>query len=341
MFINSEDLSWLVWNGAWGLSLLICAVLLLSPKIRKTTNPMAWVLGLNLLAGLVWFGQYPLASLREAIFKNSDPGYAAAALSINGRSVFIHDPRTMRLAAYDCGLTYSAGLCEMPVSDMLRTGKLDFVEMDLGGQLVRYSIATHDLRCMDWNFDTPQNARDVPFILQDRWISPGLGVCVVQEPIDAVTASHDITTTQHTMPWPSTQTYISVALVSRATGDVIDQFDGWHGAHPYLRFDPPQSQPRRPIATLADLLMIPASQNQYDPTQDDILLAQLGINEDILLRAMASPYQTLRANTLWMACRDTVVNGLSDSTLASLTAQSVTVFSDDWTYPQDCHDWMR
>lgn len=87
--------------------------------------------------------------------------------------------------------------------------------------------------------------------------------------------------------------------------------------------------------------MIPASGTIYDRTLDDLWLAQYGIDEDILLTAMSSPYQAMRAETLWMACRDSVVNNLSPETLVELTAQSVSVFSTDWTYPQDCLDWMR
>lgn len=148
---------------------------------------------------MVWFGQHPLAAAREALFKRADPGYASAALPFDGRSIFIRNPRMMRLAVYDCDTTYSAGLCEMPVAHMLVFNDLDFIEMDLEDRLVRYSLSIHNPRCVEWPDDIPRDFKEIPFLLQDRTISPGLGVCIIEDEIETITATHEITTTPHTM----------------------------------------------------------------------------------------------------------------------------------------------
>lgn len=342
MFLRPEDVQFLLLNGVWLLSLGICLLLLILPAYRRRTNPLALLVWANLAAGTVWYGQFALAAAQEARFHAGNPGYAAAALPFDGRSVYIATPRDMRQAAYSCYGSYSTTLCEMPVAQMLKSGRLDFVEMGRD-PIHRYALTVHDPRCLDWDRDTAESPLEADFALQDRFVSPGMGACVIRTEVARVTATHEITTNRTPYAFPSRKTYWAVQLRNRADGTVIDRFDGWNRAGPYLSFDPPTERRRPTTGPLADLVMLRPDVNTYDRSVDDRLLAEHGIDEDLLRTAARASYQMVRARAIWLACRDHVVAALSEETRRTLTDASVDLFPNnpDWRYPRDCRPEMR
>lgn len=335
MFITPEGLTALITNGLWLFSLAICAILLLFAMFRRRSNPIAWLVWTNLIAGALWYGQYPLGAVQKAAFQSADPGYANAARTFDARSIYVPDADALRFAAYSCYSSFSQGLCTLPVGQLIKSGRLNFIEIGTD-PIRRYSIAIHDQRCHDWDsfLDDP--------MLNDRHISPGMAACVVMDEVAAPTATHVITSTNEALSWPSRARYINVQLRDRRANTLIDQFDGWNRAAPYLVWDMPD-EARRPDGPLGQLIAIQHDDSTYDVAPDNALIASHGIDESLLINAMSSPYQSVQARTIWLACRNGVLASLSADTRAALTVASTGLFvnNPNWRYPRDCPDWMR
>lgn len=335
MFITPDGFVALITNGLWLVSLAICAILLLFAMFRRRSNPVAWLVWINLIVGALWYGQYPLGAAQKAAFQSANPGYANAALPFDGKSLYVPDVDALRFAAYCCYGSFSQGLCTLPVGQLIKSGRLDFIEIGTD-PIRRYSIAIHDQRCHDWGA-----FQDDP-TLNDRHISPGMAACVVMDEITAPTATHLIAFTNKTLSWPSRARFTNVQLRDRAANTLIDQFDGWNRADPFLVWDMPD-EARRADGPLGQLLAIQSDRNTYDVAPDNALIASHGIDEALLISAMSSPYQSMKARTIWLACRNGVLASLSADTRAALTAASTGLFPNnpDWRYPRDCPDWMR
>lgn len=331
MYLTPDDVRFLLLNGLWLAGLAICLVLLGFPAFRRRGNPLAWAVWLNVAAGAAWYGQYPAAALQERLFAAADPGHADAARPFAGRSLHIPDPDLVDRAAYDCAGVYSSGLCTLPVAHLVKTGTLDFVELGRD-PVIRYEARHMDPACLDWPADPP-----------DASIAPAFAACVLGREVPRAQADHVLTVMRRSLSWPSRMPYLRAALAETASGRVIATFDGWTGASPYLSWALP-TEPRRPAGAPAMLLAIPpAPIGPPDRALQDRLLARWGLNEAFLRRAAAAPAQSLRAEAVWLACRDDLRDSLGPETRETLRAASGGLFPDapGWRWPDDCPGWAR
>lgn len=342
MFLTEEAFWFAVRNGAFIATLLVCAALLFWRPLRDRTNPMAWLVWATLGAGALWYGQYPVTAAQTAWFKSHNPGYAAQARPFAGRSVHIPDVEALQLAAYGCYDIYSSSLCTFPLSELIKSGRLDFVEIGTD-PVMRYAATYMDPACLEW--DAPP--RDPVYdprgaLLNGGMISPAMGACILPRVVQSAGAEHVITVQERITAPPLRGTYLNAQLHDRATGTMIDQFDGWYDAMPYLAFEMPR-EPRRAAGPLGTLVARPVSQTRYDPTTDDALIAAHGIDEALVLRALEAPLQSVRANTVFLACRDTVAAALSAQARAAVSEAAAGLFDDspDWRYPRDCMPHLR
>lgn len=334
MYLNDDDLLFLLLNALFIASLAICLLLLFFPRFRRRSNPFAWVVWINLAAGLLYYAQYPAAQMQETAFARADPGYAGGAKIFPGRSIYIPHPDRLHQAAYSCYGAFSSGSCTAPLAERIKEGLLDFVELGTD-PIIRYEITIGNPACLDWNTDTPEE-------LSDRFISPGLAACIIGTEVQKAAADHILNIEKRRLGWPSTMPYFHASLADSATGEIVDQFDGWDGATAYFLNNVPQ-EPRRPDGALAQILTIPLINQQYDRALDDQLLKDHGFDEALLLQASKAPSQSIRAQTLWLACRDEIVATLSADARKQLRDISGSVFGNapDKRYPEGCRPWAR
>lgn len=334
MYLNDGDVTFLLLNALFIASLTICFVLLFFPRFRRRSNPFAWVVWITLAAGALYYAQYPAATIQEAAFARADPGYGAGASQFPGKSIHIPHPDRLHQAAYSCYGGFSASSCTAPLSERIKDGNLDFVELGTD-PIVRYEMVVRDPACLDWNIDIPNE-------LSDHFISPGLATCIIGRKVKKAAADHVLNIEKSRLSWPSQMPYFHVSLTDTKTGNIVDQFDGWNGATPYLLDERPQ-EARRPIGALAQILTIPFANKRYDRTVDDQLLKEHGFDEAFLLQAMEAPFQSIQARTLWLACRDHIAAALSRDARKRIQDKSDGVFGNapDWRYPDSCPAWAR
>lgn len=334
MYLSDGDVTFLLLNGLFIASLAICLVLLFFPRFRRRSNPFAWIIWINLAAGALYYAQYPAAAIQEAAFARADPGYGNGAAEFPGKSIYIPHPERLSQAAYSCYGSFSSSLCVAPLSERIKDGTLDFVELGTD-PVIRYEVVVGNAACFDWSAEMPNE-------LGDRFLSPGLAACIIGTQVEKAVADHILDVEKRRLSWPSKMPYFHVSLTDTAIGNIIDEFDGWNGATPYFLDENPQ-EARRPDGALAQILTIPFADQKYDRMVDDQLLKDHGFDEALLLKAVEAPSQSIQAQTLWLACRNQVVMALSADARQKLRERSGSVFksSTDWRYPESCPAWAR
>ncbi|MFX4300241.1 hypothetical protein [Pseudosulfitobacter pseudonitzschiae] len=340
MFINPEDMEFLIRLAVWIISLGLCLVLLFFRYFRNPRHIPALMVWANLGAGFLYAAHFPAAHVQEAWFETSDPGYVETSPEVPIRSIHIENINLLELAAYGCYNIRSENLCSFPVGALLETGAHDFIEVGVD-PVIRYEVHHLERDCLQ---DDMLASGSGSVVIQPPYpIIPALGICVMGRPVDQIEARFDFISHPEMQAFPSRRPYIHNILQDRQTGQVIARFDGWYGATPYFMQDE-LHEPRRPDGVLGSILRIRgAGSGAYDREKVDQMMNSHGFNEDILRAAAQSEYQMYQASAIWLACRNEIRGTLSGESKKVLASLSSKVFPNEpnWTYPESCPDWAR
>lgn len=318
----------------WGPSLVLSLGLLLWPRFRKRSNPLAWIAAFNLFCAAALASLIPIANTQEYLFANADPGYSQLPNTFSGRSLYIPDTYFTALGFNRCEDGLATTYCGLPIGALLGTAQLDFIETGVD-PIIRWELKTNSTTCTN----PPDVFTDESLY---RVIWPMFGVCAAGTEVDTPLATHRLDVQLRRLDWPSEQPYYHVTLRDIATDTTISALDGWYKMDEYARaarrFD-------GPIQALLGATM-PKSV-PHNTAHISSLIARFGIDEDMILATLNQPYQGFLAEAVWLACRNDVQPLLSAEATAALTAftspPNPPLFADspDWRWPRDCPDWVQ
>jgi len=339
MYLTDGDLFFLFGMATWFVSLGICLISLCFRHFRDKKNALAWMVWMNLVAGVLFAAYFPMVDLQETVFEHADPGYTVSPLVSDIKSLYIPDLKPFEDAAYGCSVVNGGSSCEFPIKDRIASGRLHFIEAGRD-PVVRFEIQHDEQECLK----TPH----IPsrYRAEERGpypVAPELGVCVLGRAVAKITASHEFRVEQRSQNFPSRRNYLHVTLVDRSDRTIHARFDGWRDTSLYV-VDEPIKKPRRPSGILGELIRIKSSRGGgYDRQEVENLLDRFGFNEQILMMAAKSKLQRFRARAIWLACREHISSQLSRQSKEDLREISKSIFSNspDWVYPESCPSWAR
>jgi hypothetical protein len=170
-------------------------------------------------------------------------------------------------------------------------------------------------------------------------IHPALGLCVTSQEVEAPQSRLILNAERQKLNWPSSRIILYLTLTDQMDSRILDQ-------RHILPHDMHEVFPSASLTGIYWLLDEYANpiRDPYARADVDAMIAQHGVDVDILIANVRSGYQNARAHATWIACRDDVLPRLDAAQIEQINASDLgPLFSDDpdWQFPDDCPDWAR